>query len=133
MDIIKIIGVGLIALIIIIILKQYRPEFVIYVSIIAGVIILILIMDKVSAIIDLLTSLSNKTVINNEFLVLLIKITGIAFLTEFSVSICKDSGETAIANKIDIGGKVLIISMSIPIIASLLCSVFRLFVCSYFL
>ena len=102
MDIIKIIGVGLIALIIIIILKQYRPEFVIYVSIIAGVIILILIMDKVSAIIDLLTSLSNKTVINNEFLVLLIKITGIAFLTEFSVSICKDSGETAIANKIDI-------------------------------
>lgn len=51
MDIIKIIGVGLIALIIIIILKQYRPEFVIYVSIIAGVIILILIMDKVSAII----------------------------------------------------------------------------------
>ena len=111
MDIIKIIGVGLIALIIIIILKQYRPEFVIYVSIIAGVIILILIMDKVSAIIDLLTSLSNKTVINNEFLVLLIKITGIAFLTEFSVSICKDSGETAIANKIDIGGKVLIISM----------------------
>lgn len=126
MDIIKIIGVGLIALIIIIILKQYRPEFVIYVSIIAGVIILILIMDKVSAIIDLLTSLSNKTVINNEFLVLLIKITGIAFLTEFSISICKDSGETAIANKIDIGGKVLIISMSIPIIASLLETIIKI-------
>ena len=126
MDIIKIIGVGLIALIIIIILKQYRPEFVIYVSIIAGVIILILIMDKVSAIIDLLTSLSNKTVINNEFLVLLIKITGIAYLTEFSVSICKDSGETAIANKIDIGGKVLIISMSIPIIASLLETIIKI-------
>ena len=126
MDIIKIIGVGLIALIIIIILKQYRPEFVIYVSIIAGVIILILIMDKVSSIIDLLTSLSNKTVINNEFLVLLIKITGIAFLTEFSVSICKDSGETAIANKIDIGGKVLIISMSIPIIASLLETIIKI-------
>ena len=117
---------AMIALIIIIILKQYRPEFVIYVSIIAGVIILILIMDKVSAIIDLLTSLSNKTVINNEFLVLLIKITGIAFLTEFSVSICKDSGETAIANKIDIGGKVLIISMSIPIIASLLETIIKI-------
>ena len=126
MDIIKIIGVALITLRIIIILKQYRPEFVIYVSIIAGVIILILIMDKVSAIIDLLTSLSNKTVINNEFLVLLIKITGIAFLTEFSVSICKDSGETAIANKIDIGGKVLIISMSIPIIASLLETIIKI-------
>ena len=51
---------------------------------------------------------------------LLIKITGIAFLTEFAVSISKDSGESAIANKIDIGGKVIIVSMSIPIISSLL-------------
>ncbi len=126
MDIIKIIGVGLISLIIIIIIKQYRPEFTIYVSLIAGAIILMLIMDKVSAIINLLTSLSNKTAINNEFLILLIKITGIAFLTEFAVSICKDSGETAIANKVDMGGKVVIISMSIPIIASLLETVVKI-------
>ncbi len=126
MDIIKIIGVGLISLIIIIIIKQYRPEFTIYVSLIAGAIILMLIMDKVSAIINLLTSLSNKTAINNEFLILLIKITGIAFLTEFAVSVCKDSGETAIANKVDMGGKVVIISMSIPIIASLLETVVKI-------
>lgn len=126
MDIIKIIGVGIIALIIIIIIKQYRPEFTIYVSLIAGAIILILIMDKLSAIISLLTSLSSKTAINNEFLVLLIKITGIAFLTEFGVSICKDAGESAIANKVDMGGKVIIISMSIPIIASLLETVVKI-------
>lgn len=120
MDVIKIIGIGLIALIIIIILKQYRPEFVIYVSLIAGALILLMVMDKIGSIIDLLTTLSNKTAINNEFLVLLIKITGIAFLTEFAVSICKDSGEGAIANKVDLGGKIIIISMSIPIISSLL-------------
>ncbi len=126
MDIIKIIGVGIIALIIIIIIKQYRPEFTIYVSLIAGAIILMLIMDKLSAIISLLTSLSSKTAINNEFLVLLIKITGIAFLTEFAVSICKDAGESAIANKVDMGGKVIIISMSIPIIASLLETVVKI-------
>ena len=120
MKIIKIIGVGLIALIIIVILKQYRPEFVIYVSLIAGALILLMIIDKIGAIIDLLTTLSNKTAINNEFLVLLLKITGIAFLTEFAVSICKDSGEVAIANKVDLGGKIIIISMSIPIISSLL-------------
>lgn len=126
MDIIKIIGVGLIALIIIVIVKQYRPEFVIYVSLMAGVLILMMIMDKMGAIIELLTTLSNKTSINNEFLVLLIKITGIAFLTEFAVSICKDSGETAVANKVDLGGKVLIISMAIPIIASLLETILKI-------
>lgn len=126
MDIIKIIGIGLIALIIIIIVKQYRPEFVIYVSLVAGALILLLVMDKIGGIIDLLTSLSNKTAINNEFLVLLIKITGIAFLTEFAVSICKDSGEAAIASKVDLGGKVIIISMSIPIIASLLETILKI-------
>lgn len=126
MDIIKIIGIGLIALIIIIIVKQYRPEFTIYVSLVAGALILLMVMDKIGGIIELLTSLSNKTAINNEFLVLLIKITGIAFLTEFAVSICKDSGEVAIANKVDLGGKVIIISMSIPIIASLLETILKI-------
>lgn len=126
MDIIKIIGIGLTSLIIIVIVKQYRPEFVLYVSLAAGILILVMIMEKNNSIISLLTTLSNKTAINNEFLVLLIKITGIAFLTEFTVSICKDTGETAIANKVDLGGKVLIISMSIPIIASLLETILKL-------
>ena len=120
MDIIKIIGVGLIALIIIIIVKQYRPEFTMYVSVAAGIIILLLVMDKLSAIINLLTNLANRTSINNEFIFLLIKITGIAILTEFASSVCKDSGETAIASKVDMGGKIIIIAMSIPIIASIL-------------
>ena len=126
MDIIKIIGIGLIALIIIVILRQYRPEFAMYVSLGAGVLIFALIATRISGIIEVLKSLSNKTSINNQFLILLIKITGIAILTEFTVSICKDSGETAIANKIDIGGKVLIISMSIPIIASLLETIIKI-------
>ena len=120
MDIVKIIGIAFVALIIIIILKQYKPEFVIYVSIVAGAIILFLSMDKLSGIINLLENIANKTPVNGRFLSILIKITGIAFLTEFAVSICKDSGETAIASKVDLGGKVIIIAMSIPIISSLL-------------
>lgn len=120
MDIIKIIGVGLIGLIIIIIMKQYKPDFVIYVSLIVGTIILFMIMDKLNGIIEILTNLSNKASINSEFLVILLKITGIASLTEFAVSICNDSGETAIANKIDLGGKIIIIAFSIPIISALL-------------
>lgn len=120
MEVIKIIGIALIALIIIILLKQYRPEFAIYISLLTGVLILILVMDKLTGIINLLQSLTSKTSINSTFLSLLIKITGIAFLSEFAVSICKDSGEAAIASKIEIGTKIIIISMSIPIISSLL-------------
>mgnify|MGYP000085417106 FL=1 len=120
MDIVKIIGVGLIALVIIVLLKQYKPDFVIYVSLIAGAIILFMVLDKLTGIVELLSNLSNKAGINNQFLGILLKITGIAFLTEFAVSICNDSGETAIANKIDLGGKIIIIAISIPIISALL-------------
>lgn len=120
MEIVKIIGVGLVALIIIVILKQYRPEFAMYVSLSAGVIIFALIFTKLSGIIEILKNLSSKAAINSQFIALLIKITGIAILTEFAVSICKDTGETAIANKVDLGGKVIIMSMSIPIMCSLL-------------
>ncbi len=120
MEIIKIIGVALIALIIIILLKQYRPEFAIYISLLTGVLILVLVMDELQGVITLLQSLANKASINGNFIALLLKITGIAFLSEFAVSICKDSGEGAIASKIEIGSKIIIISMSIPIISSLL-------------
>ncbi len=120
MEVIKIIGIALIALIIIIILKQYRPEFAIYISLLTGVLILILVMDKLTGIVNLLQSISTKASINSTFLTLLIKITGIAILSEFAVSICRDSGEGAIASKIEIGSKIIIISMSIPIISSLL-------------
>ncbi len=120
MEVIKIIGIALIALIIIVLLKQYRPEFAIYISLLTGVLILFLVMDKLTGIINLLQSLANKVSLNSAFLMLLIKITGIAFLSEFAVSICKDSGEAAIASKIEIGTKIIIISMSIPIISSLL-------------
>lgn len=126
MEIIKIIGVGFVAIIIISIIKQYKPEFTIYVSILAGVIILAFATDKISGIINLLQNIASKTNININFIKILIKITGIAILTEFASSVCKDAGDTAIASKVDIGGKVLIVSFSVPIIQSLLETVLKI-------
>ena len=119
-EVIKIIGIGMIALIIIIVIKQYRPEFAIYISIIVGILILSISLQKMGEIVTLIQSVSEKAGINGKFISILLKITGIAILTEFAVSVCKDSGESAIASKIEMGGKVIIISMSIPIISSLL-------------
>ena len=85
MEVIKIIGVAFVALIIVIILKQYRPEFTIYVSILAGALILILVLDELTGVVNLIQNIANKTNINSQFLGLLLKITGIAFLSEFAV------------------------------------------------
>ncbi len=123
MEIIKIIGISLIAIIIAVIIKQYKPEFAVYISIITGVIILLICTNYMANIISLVEILANKVNINTQFIKILIKITGIAILTEFAVSICKDSGETAIASKAEIGGKIIIISMSMPIIQALISTI----------
>lgn len=120
MEIVKIIGVAFIATFIIVLLKQYKPEFVIHVSILAGIIIFGMVVFKLSSIIELLQSLSNKLGVNSKFFMILIKITGIAYLSEFAVNVCKDSGETAIASKVEVAAKIIIIGMSIPIVAALL-------------
>ena len=126
MDIIKIVGIAFVTLIIVIILRQYKPEFAGYASMLGGAIIILLSLGKLEGIINLLENLASKTAINGEFLAILIKITGIAFLTEFATSVCKDSGETAIANKVDLGGKIIIIAISIPIISQLLETVIKI-------
>lgn len=125
MEIIKIVGIGLISLVIITIVKQYKSEFAIYVSLIAGALILMMAFEKLQGVISLLNKFANNSSINGSFITLLLKITGIAILTEFAVSVCKDSGEGAIANKVDIGGKIMIIAVSIPIISGLLETVVR--------
>lgn len=127
MEIVKIIGIAISAVVIIIIIKQYKPEFAVYISLAVSAIILFFVLDKVSGIVTLLTNLTNKmTGTSNEFLKILIKITGIAFLTEFAVSICKDAGESAIGSKVDLGGKIIIVAMSIPIISSMLETILKI-------
>ncbi len=120
MDIIKIIGIAFITVIFTIILKEYKKDFAIYAVIIGGSLILFYSMETISSIINFINTLSNKSNISSEFIKLLIKITSISILIEFAVSICKDCGESAIAQKLDLGGKVIVISMSIPVISTML-------------
>jgi len=118
-EIVKIVGVGLIATILVILVKQYRPEFALYLSLAAGVLLFSMVIGKVAGIVELLQNLANKSNFHSQFLSILLKITGIAILTEFAVSIAKDAGESAIASKIDLAGKVIVISLSIPILTNL--------------
>lgn len=126
MDIVKIIGIGFLSLIITIILKEYRKEYAIYAVLIAGMIIIFYSMDTIRSIINFINDLANNKNYNTEFISLLLKITGISILTEYAVSICKDSGENAIANKIDFGGKIIVISLSIPVISTTLSTLTKL-------
>lgn len=120
MEIVKIIGIGFLTLIITIILKEYRKEYALYAVLIGGSIILFYSMGTIKSIVDFVKDISSNSKYNNAFITLILKITGIAILTEYAVSICKDLGENSIANKIDFGSKIIVISLSIPIISNTL-------------
>lgn len=120
MEILKIIGIGFLTLIITLTLKEYRKEMAVYSILIGGAIIIYYSLGIITEIIDFLKSILQNSNYNNMFVSVLLKITGIALLTEYAVSVCKDLGENSIANKIDFGGKIIVISLSIPIISNTL-------------
>lgn len=120
MEIIKIVGVGFLGLITVVILKEYKKEYAIYASLICGSIILFHSMGTIKAIVDFSLSIVSNSKYNNAFIKIILKITGIAILTEYAVSICKDLGENSIANKIDFASKIIVVSLSIPIISNTL-------------
>lgn len=120
MDILQIVGLGIVATVIIVILKAQRPEMAVLVSILTGVVIFMLVVGKISSVIDILNNYASKINIDMAYIDTLLKIIGIAYVTEFGAEVCKDAGEASIASKIELAGKVVIIILAIPIITSLL-------------
>lgn len=120
MNITQIVAFGLVSTFVIVLLKQYKSEYAIYASVIAGATLLLFAISKVGAVVALLDNLVDTVGINKEFFKILLKITGIAYLVEFASNMCKDAGESAISSKIELAGKILIVTMSIPIISTLI-------------
>ncbi len=119
-DILQIVGVGIVATILIVVLKAQRPEIALQVSIITGIIIFMLAASKLGAVLELLGSYTKKVNIDSIYLTTLLKIIGIAYIAEFGAEVCKDAGESSIASKVELAGKVVIMVLAVPIITSLL-------------
>ena len=120
MDIVRIIGVGLLTTFSVLILKPTRPEIAALVSIAGGVIVLLMFIDSLSAVIVNITSIVTRTGINSDIFSALLKIIGIGYLTEFAAGICQDAGNTSMAQKVMLAGKVVILVLALPIINNLI-------------
>ncbi|NLL82425.1 MAG: stage III sporulation protein AD [Tissierellia bacterium] len=120
MEIFQIAGIGIIATILIIILKQTRPEFTVLVSIVTGVIIFSYLLPKLAYVIDTIRNLSSRVNVDISYFNTLIKIIGIAYLVEFASQICRDADQDSIAMKIELAGKVIIMVLAIPVLLTLL-------------
>ena len=126
MQLIQIIGIGLVATSLIIILRKQRPEFALMASIATGSVIFMMVASRLASIIELLGTYADKAEIKPVFFTTVLKVMGIAYITEFGSDICRDAGENAIASKIELAGKITIVALAVPVITALLDMVIKI-------
>jgi stage III sporulation protein AD len=126
MEIIKIVAFAFIALFIVLIVKERKSEVAVQISIVAGIIIFLFMISKITAILQLLQQLALKANIDFVYLNTVFKILGIAYLASFCSEICKDAGESNIAAKVEFAGKILILVLAIPILMAVLQSILKI-------
>lgn len=126
MDIIQIIGIGFVVTLLSLIIRRERPEIALQLTIALSAIIFLLILAKINIVLNLFRDLAEKANISQLYLNTILKIIGIAYIAEFGAQVCRDAGEGAIAGKIELAGKVMVMVMAIPIIVLVLDTVVRL-------
>lgn len=120
MDLIRIIGVGIMTTIAVIVLKPQKPEIAAFVSLAGGIIVILMVVDGLQHVITSITQIVERTGIQNELFAALLRIVGIGYLSEFASGICDEAGNSSMAKKIALAGKVLILVLALPIINNLI-------------
>lgn len=115
MEIFQIVGIGIVATILAVLLKEQKSEMSLYISIATGLLIFFIIISKLEYVIETLEDLANKVNINFVYTTVVLKIVGISYVAEFGAQIAKDAKQNTIAQKIELAGKVIIMVISIPI------------------
>ncbi|ACV63401.1 stage III sporulation protein AD [Desulfofarcimen acetoxidans DSM 771] len=126
MEIIQIVGLGLIGAILAVILRQQKPELALMLSICVGVLLFLTVIGQISAVFNVLRDLAAQANISMVYVGTILKIVGIAYIADFGAQICRDSGESALASKIEFAAKILVLVMAVPIIIAVLQALLKL-------
>ena len=120
MSIYSIIGLAIICCVLIITVKQYKPEFALLTTIVSGVIILLLVISRFGSVLGEIQVIAESSGIKSEYIEIMLKGLGICYLTQFSSDICIDFGQTSLASKIELCGKITLAALSIPLLLALI-------------
>lgn len=114
------IAIALISLALIMLLKQYRPELALLASVASALILLIYGVAKSGEIISAVRAMTEQAGIDEQNVMLVLKALGICYIVQIAKDICADSGQTALADRIDFIGKVTVVAMSLPMLTQIL-------------
>jgi stage III sporulation protein AD len=119
MEILKILSIGLIGAFVFIYLKSNGSELAGLTIIATSVLLIISVLGYVVSAISFFSEMASKTGISSEVFILVIKIIAISYLADFTTSICEDMGAKSIGDKVSFASKIIIFTISSPIIFTL--------------
>ena len=122
MEIMKLVGFGLVATLLIGLVSYYDGYSKMYgnlIRIVAVTIFMIFIVSQLDGVFTVIKDLAVKMKMDNTYLNIVLKVVGIAYLAEFGAQLCEDAGEKAIGSKIQLTGKVMIFVIASPVILAL--------------
>lgn len=123
MDIIRIAAIGLCGVAISLIFRRYNNEKTIYsffVIIATVLVIFIMIIAKLTVVFEFLGEIYDQISYGKNFFPIIIKVLAVAYIADFTAQICKDSGEAAIAGKVELAGKVMIFYLAVPVLVAVM-------------
>ena len=113
-------GCGIIACVLIVTVKQYKPEMAVTLTIAAGIVLLGALIISFTPLLGSITNAIGKAGAASGYFTVVIKAIGICLVTQLAADICRDAGESSIASKVEMGGKLSIVALSLPLFDDLL-------------
>lgn len=126
MNIMQITVIGMVAALLVLIVKQYRPDIAMLITMGSGILLILLLLGNINSIISTVEAMSQMANLDSIYLVTVLKVIGIAYIAEFGSQVCKDTGEGTIASKIELGGKILIMVLALPILTALIEAILKI-------
>ncbi len=120
MKILQVFAIAVVGVSFAMVIRPYRPEMALLTAVVTGLIALAYLMADLTGVIESLEALAAQYSVNAEVLGVLLKIVGIAYLTQLGARICADAGESAIATKVEMCGRILILGAALPSLVSAL-------------
>ena len=115
MSIFKLLAVALISVVLTVVVKTYRPEMAVQTSIAAGATVLLMLVGQITGVLNMITDAVRRYGLNEEYFTVALKTAGIAYLTQLASQTCMDAGESAIAAKVELGGRIMILALAAPV------------------
>ena len=110
-----VIAIGLTAAVISILLRQYKPEYAVFVSLAAGAVMLVMVVTELRGVLDEAQRIVSGGLVREEYIQILLRALGLCFITQIACDACKDAGESAISAKIEMAGKIAVLAVSLPL------------------